>query len=88
MLKPKEYIERDMAGFFQNHARYTHYPSGKTLVRQPFYTRLPAEKWHNDLHAFLGAYSLELPIIQEGEHLGTIADWLREPMLIKPKKED
>ena len=44
-----EQIVKDRAGFFRSHERYTHYPSGDTIVKQPHEER---EAWEDRKQAF------------------------------------
>ncbi len=67
---PVEFVERDFAGT-GGHLRYTHRPSGKTLVQQPFYQ---LKGWCEARDAFFSNYSPDLQIVTSSLKLmGTVA---------------
>lgn len=49
-MSTEEYILIDTAGF-ASRLRYTHYPSGKTLVRQPYYNH-NENGWLKDINSY------------------------------------
>jgi hypothetical protein len=71
-----EYIERDRAGC-GGYIRYTHIPSGETLIQQPFYrTELSADRWARDRNEFLKKYE-NLDVFSGGLYLKAVR-WIIE----------
>lgn len=61
MDKPSEYIERD---FPNNSLRYTHYPSGNTLLQHEYYRyENKLSLWRERRDAFFQQYDPKLPIL-------------------------